>query len=243
MGWRKLFQPTKAVSSREVCCLPYLRKIATKILFHPFTVWTSSSTLSHWGHQPEDSLLRSGGPVLFRKRPTARGVKSCAWDRLDVSEFRLNPPNSVSMILAVYIHSWERSMSLQFSLGPISKTEVQESQNNGKHAFIPIQNQSLQEKPANFHPRVKKNIFFPQHVFRPALAPWSPLSAKVACHLSSPPCWGAQRWLAKTLVGLFKKVFPYHIETIATTQDRHHPTIPESPCNPWGLEHFECLKQ
>lgn len=124
-------------------------------------------------------------------------------------------------------------MSLQFSLGPISKTEIQESQNNGKHAFIPIQNQSLQEKPANFHPRVKKNIFFPQHVFRPALAPWSPLSAKVACHLSSPPCWGAQRWLAKTLIGLFKKVFPYHIETTATTQDiilqsLNHPAIPEA---------------
>jgi hypothetical protein len=84
------------------------------------TIWTtfslsllhcvnSGSTLSHWGHQPEDFLPRSGGPVLFRKRPAARGVESCAWDRLDVSAFRLNRFNRVSMILAFYIHSWENA--------------------------------------------------------------------------------------------------------------------------------------
>ena len=103
------FSPPKQFQADKCVACPIWEKYATKILFHPFTVWTSGSTLSHWGHQPEDSLPRSGGPVLFRKRPTARGVKSCAWDRLDVSEFRLNPPNSVSMILAVYIHSWENA--------------------------------------------------------------------------------------------------------------------------------------
>ena len=160
MEWRKKFQPTRKVWSWTNMLPPLFGQ---HFLFSLLHCVNSGSTLSHWGHQPEDFLPRSGGPVLFRKRPAARGVESCAWDRLDVSAFRLNRFNRVSMILAFYIHSWENAawVSIFFRVQfPRKKCNNPKTIAN-MHLF-----QSKIEaykKLANFHPRAKKNIYI--HIY------------------------------------------------------------------------------
>jgi hypothetical protein len=101
---------------------------------------------------------------------------------LDVSAFRLNRFNRVSMILAFYIHSWENAawVSIFFRVQfPRKKCNNPKTIAN-MHLF-----QSKIEaykKLANFHPRAKKNIYIhiyiyiynsiyiPQHVF--SNQPW-----------------------------------------------------------------------